>query len=73
MKTYEIKYEPIIIEGKKIDKYNIYYYIDGVEYTREFHSTDGINGTIRDGWRNDVDINSLTDEQLLKLKQRLGL
>ena len=73
MKTYEIKYEPITEEGKQIDKYNIYYYINGKEDSKEFHSTDGINGTIRDGWRNDVDIDSLTDEQLLKLKQRLGL
>ena len=73
MKTYEIKYEPITIEGKQIDKYNIYYYVAGKLENKEFHSIDGINGTIRDGWRNDVDIDSLTDEQLLKLKQRLGL
>lgn len=73
MKTYEIKYEPIEIEGNIIPKYNIYYYIDGKEYTKEFHSTDGVNGIIRDGWRSDVDINSLTDEQVLKLKTRLGL
>lgn len=44
--TYEIKYEPVTIEGIEYPKYNIYY-SDG---SKEFHSTDGINGTIRDGF-----------------------
>jgi len=37
MKTYEIKYEPITIDGKVIDKYNIYYYIDNVLENKEFY------------------------------------
>ena len=50
MKTYKIKYEPIIIEGITYPKYNIYYYSNGVEENKEFHSIDGINGTIRNGY-----------------------
>lgn len=50
-KTYEIKHEPATINGQIINKYNIYYYDeDGVEETKEFHSTDGINGKIRNGY-----------------------
>lgn len=37
MKTYEIKYEPVTIDGKVIDKYNIYYYIDNVLENKEFY------------------------------------
>jgi hypothetical protein len=37
MKTYEIKYEPITIKDKIIDKYNIYYYIDNVLENKEFY------------------------------------
>lgn len=37
MKTYEIKYEPITIDGKVIDKYNIYYYIDNALENKEFY------------------------------------
>lgn len=37
MKTYEIKYEPITIDGKIIDKYNIYYYTDNVLENKEFY------------------------------------
>jgi hypothetical protein len=45
MKTYEIKYEPIILpDGKKKDKWNIYYYDQKGEFElSEFHSYDGIN------------------------------
>ena len=50
MKTYEIKYEPIINDGETYPKYNIYYYSNGVEESKEFHSIDGINGTIRNGY-----------------------
>jgi len=50
MKTYEIKYEPIKKEGVTIDKYNVYYYINGVEESKEFHSLDGINGEVRQGY-----------------------
>lgn len=50
MKTYEIKYEPVTIAGVIKPKHNIYYYIDGELETKEFHSTDGINGTIREGY-----------------------
>lgn len=51
MKTYEIKYEPVKVDGKTIDKYNVYYYINGKQETKEFHSTDGINGEIRQGYK----------------------
>jgi len=37
MKTYEIKYEPITIKDKVIDKYNIYYYIDNILENKEFY------------------------------------
>ena len=37
MKTYEIKYEPVTINDKIIDKYNIYYYIDNVLENKEFY------------------------------------
>jgi len=37
MKTYEIKYEPITIKDKIIDKYNIYYYIDNFLENKEFY------------------------------------
>ena len=37
MKTYEIKYEPVTIDGKVIDKYNIYYYIDNFLENKEFY------------------------------------
>ena len=37
MKTYEIKYEPVTIDGKVIDKYNIYYYINNVLENKEFY------------------------------------
>ena len=50
MKTYEIKYEPINVEGKVIDKYNIYYYVGKHLENKEFHSVDGINGDVRQGY-----------------------
>lgn len=61
MKEYEIKHEPVvpgyfdkdgqfIKTGELKDKYNIYYYINGIFQDREFHSTDGVNGTIREGY-----------------------
>ena len=37
MKTYEIKYEPVTIDNKIIDKYNIYYYTDNVLENKEFY------------------------------------
>ena len=40
MKTYEIRYEPVIIDGKIIDKYNIYYYTDNVLENKEFYGYD---------------------------------
>ena len=43
MKTYEIKLEN--------GKYNIYYYINGVQETKEFHSMDGVSGEIRKGYK----------------------
>lgn len=51
MKTYEIKYEPIKLkDGSTKDKYNVYYYLDKEEETVEFHSTDGINGVVKEGY-----------------------
>jgi hypothetical protein len=50
MKTYEIKHEPININGEVIDKYNIYYYENDTLITKEYHSTDGINGEIKNGF-----------------------
>jgi hypothetical protein len=50
MKTYEIKHEPITIDGEIIDKYNIYYYENDTLINKEFHSTDGINGEIKQGY-----------------------
>lgn len=47
---YEIKYEPVIIEGIMYPKYNIYYYGGEFDGSKEFHSTDGINGEIREGY-----------------------
>ena len=35
--TYEIKYEPVIIDGVEISKYNIYYYENDTEFTKEFY------------------------------------
>jgi hypothetical protein len=61
MKTYEIKYEPITIEGTLYPKYNIYY-SDG---EKQFHSKDGINGIIREGF---TDINA---KNWLGLEQQL--
>lgn len=52
MKTYEIKYEPVNIDGINIPKYNIYYYdSEGKLETKEFHSIDGINGEIKNGYK----------------------
>ena len=51
MKTYEIKYEPVKVDGKTIDKYNIYYYINELQDGKEFHSVDGINGEIRQDYK----------------------
>jgi hypothetical protein len=50
MKTFEIKYEPLIKDGIAIDKYNVYYYFNNEIELKEFHSIDGISGTIREGY-----------------------
>jgi len=50
MKTYEIKYEPVVVNGVSIDKYNIYYYINDELETKEYHSIDGVSGEIRSGY-----------------------
>lgn len=52
MREYEIKYEPVVIEGSTIDKYNIYYYINGEQETKEFYALDLNNpiGEIRQGY-----------------------
>lgn len=50
IKKYQIKYEPVTIDGILYPKYNIYYYINGEFELSEFHSTDGVNGEIRYGY-----------------------
>jgi hypothetical protein len=40
MKTYEIKHEPITIDKRIIDKYNIYYYENNILETKEFYGYD---------------------------------
>lgn len=49
-KTYEIKKEPVKINGKDIVKYNIYYYEYDELFLKEFHSYDGQDGDIRCGF-----------------------
>lgn len=49
-KEYEIKYEPVTIHNVLYPKYNIYYYGGEVDGLKEFHSTDGVNGQIREGY-----------------------
>jgi hypothetical protein len=51
IKEYEIIYEPVVVDGVEIPKYNIYYYINDVLELIEYHSTDGINGEIRYGYK----------------------
>lgn len=49
--TYEIKHEPVTLQdGKVKDKYNIYYYGGEFNGLVEFHSYDGVSGTIRPGY-----------------------
>lgn len=50
MKTYEIKFEPVVVDDVTYPKYNIYYYINNVLEIKLFHSIDGINGEIKDGY-----------------------
>lgn len=50
-REYEIKREPIVKDGKTIVKYNVYYYHDDVMVLPMFHSYDGINGTILEGYK----------------------
>lgn len=42
MKIYELKFEPVTIEGVFYPKYNIYYYINGELWLKEFYNTTGI-------------------------------
>jgi hypothetical protein len=51
IKEYEIIYEPVVVDGVEIPKYNIYYYINDILELIEYHSTDGINGEIRYGYK----------------------
>ena len=55
--TYELKLEN--------EKYNIYYTGGEFDGLKEFHSTDGINGTIRAGYKNINSPNWLGLEQAL--------
>ncbi len=65
--SYEIKYNPVFLEGKEIPKYNIYYIGGDCDGLIEFHSIDGINGSIREEYR----LILLTDEQLIAAFNRL--
>jgi len=47
MKTYKI-----VLEN---GKYNVYYYINGEQETKEFHSLDGVSGEVRQGYTLKVD------------------
>ena len=40
MFEYEIKYEPVTIDGVEYPKYNVYYYISGELETKEFYGVD---------------------------------
>lgn len=51
-KTYEIKYEPVEVEGITYPQYNIYYFEDDIEVNKFYHSNDGVNGTVLDGYVN---------------------
>jgi len=42
MKYYELKYEPVFIEGIEYPKYNIYYTTNGNLDFKEFYNTTGI-------------------------------
>jgi hypothetical protein len=42
MLEFEIKYEPITIDGNTVDKYNAYYYFNGEMINKTFHSYDGM-------------------------------
>lgn len=63
--TYEIKYEPVTVENIVKPKYNIYYKGGEFDGLGEFHSTDGINGTIREGYKKINSPNWLGLEQAL--------
>lgn len=53
MYEYEIKYEPVDIEGVIYPKYNIYYYINNELDTKEFYAINLENpeGIIRYGYK----------------------
>lgn len=63
--TYDIRYEPVTVEDIIKPKYNIYYTGGEFDGLGEFHSTDGINGTIREGYKNVNSPNWLGLEQAL--------
>lgn len=43
MKTCELKFEPITVDGKEISKWNIYYYDEKGNFeTKENYSCDGV-------------------------------
>lgn len=77
-KTYKIVDATINHPSKgEIVKKNIEYYIDGVLQSVEFYSKDSVVGNeIKDGFKLDGEIekdiiDNLTDEQLIKLSERL--
>ena len=51
MKEYYIACEPVTINDRVMAKYNIYYYHNNIVVGKEFHSTDGINGIIKQGYK----------------------
>ena len=69
---YELKYEPVTIKGQLRPKYNIYYTGGQFDGVVEFHSTDGISGTIREGYKNKNAPNWLGLEQDLRYSAVFG-
>lgn len=63
--TYEIKYEPVTINNVVHPKYNIYYTGGEFDGLGEFHSVDGVNGTVRSGYKSINSPNWLGLEQAL--------
>ena len=53
MKEYQIKHEAITLESGVVkEKWNIYYYIDGIQDDKQFYSTNGTfqNNEIKKGY-----------------------
>lgn len=85
LKEYRIVDATVVVKGNTIPKQNVEYYIDGVFVDKELYSIRGsVVTTIRVDYINedtgkkelrnisDVDIESLTSEQITLLKARLA-